>query len=90
MGKYKFYEPDPETVPEIDGVITADGLVAKGPKYARKINGKIQITAEGYALLGDQLRARARENEGKWHGVTGVHDTAPPQPGIRELPRDAR
>lgn len=83
MGKYKFYEAGPTDPPEIDGILTAEGLVVKGAKYARKRpDGKILITAEGHALLGQQQRARARENERKWHGITGVHDGPPRQPGL--------
>lgn len=85
MGKYNFYEPRPSDPPEIGGVLTAEGLAMKGREYAyRREDGKIHITAKGHALLGEQQRTRAREfvDEGKWHGVTGVHDRQPPQPGL--------
>ena len=75
-------KPIVEETLEIDGVDTAAGLVRRGRKYAYKRDGKIRITDEGHALLGQQQRAAARRNEGKWRGVTGLHDERPPQPGV--------
>jgi hypothetical protein len=83
MGKYKAYTPEPEGNLEIDGVPTTAGLMKKGREYAyKRPDGRIHITEEGHALLGQKLRERAQRDEGKWHGATGVHDSVPPQPGI--------
>lgn len=71
-----------EEITEIDGVDTAAGLVRRGRKYAYKRDGRIRITDEGHVLLGQQQRAAAQRNRKRWHGVTGLHDGPPPQPGF--------
>lgn len=65
----------------IDNVPTADDLVRRqlARVSQRKGDSKIWISPEGHALMGEALRANAREDleKGTWHGITGKHTERP-------------
>lgn len=44
---------------EVQGVPTAEGLIAKGREYARPTQGGILITDLGHATIGAALRRKA-------------------------------
>jgi hypothetical protein len=75
-------KPEPEAPLEIDGVPTAAGLAKRGREFAYQVGGIYHITDAGNAVLSEALRRQGRERRGKWHGISGVHDSEPRQPGL--------
>lgn len=83
MARRKTTKEEPKIL-EIDGIPTAQGLVAMGRKYAQPTPKGIHITPEGHALIGQALRNLAKESieNGTWHGTSGKHSGKPRQPGL--------